>query len=1169
MFGSILASVGSKIGTFFGGGILSSIGRYAGRFIGGFLDEKWLVREKVKHRFLNVKDSFRILAAKYGSPIPLIFGSAAVPGQIIWIDKIQEKRQTFSRNSLIKARHLSIEYQNTEIEYSASFAMALCEGEIIDIGRVWNEEQVIDLAKYNYRLYKGSKDQLADPYIVCKSSTPAPAYRDLAYIVFENLPLADFEDRVPSLVFEVYRRPNINREVAVEDKVRSMVMIPGSGEYVYDTVVQHKSIVSEHKTELFHEKINCHNHYNISNSIYSLNQLQMACKNVKWVSPVVCWFGDAIDAKNCLIRPAIEFNQSNVKYSESWSVGRYNRENAYEISKDELGNPAYGGTVNDASLIRYLVELRRRGLKIMLNPMIFMDIPGKPWRGKLSCQAEYVDDFFIKPSGYNEFIIHYANLVKNHVDAFIIGSEMIGLTAIRIGNIFPAVKNLIKLAQQVKAILGPEVLVTYAADWSEYHHTEGGWYNLDELWSSKDIDFIGIDAYFPITDSPLSEISREEIIKGFSSGEGYDYYVDSSSSTSVKLDPKYAWKNVRYWWENHHQNPDGSRTTWIPKSKKIWFTEFGFPSIDKATNQPNVFFDPKCIDGGVPKYSSGECDFSIQRKAISCFIDFWNTQEYVEQLFLWTWDARPYPAWPHTNIWRDNYLWQKGHWVNCKFGHSSLGAILLEISLRCGISANIIDVSSVDYHVGGFLLSNKITAINAINTLRALYFFDLCVLGENKISFNSRETRNEMLIDSGCFLKLSDNSFLQETIIPNSSIISNVDLYYISNSNYDTSYCYINSERDSNVSKATLRVPIILEQNEAELLGYRILKNAAQENKVYNFAIHLYDMHFYPGDFIKLTSNSNADKVVLRVIELELIEDKYLVTAISDGRDCYYISHAQNWQKIDDYGQIDSELIVVDLPYIRNYDNTVYAYWQSYVNAPLYAKLASSHDEDWVRIASLTPSNCIGTLIRAEQSDKANIYLIDELSSFWIKFDNIEVSSFTKREQALIGNELVEFDQIHNQDKNIYKITSLIRGIMGTEKYINSHVPGEKVIIVNRCDNPIFLSGKVVGENILFKTGKCTASINYQNLPNQNLPSVITDQKIGGSFLHLTWVNRYKENGAWCFPESTRKVNVEITIVTTSGDQIKHISGDNTAKIDISALDLSGGYKIDIIPTHQ
>ncbi|XVN43601.1 MAG: glycoside hydrolase TIM-barrel-like domain-containing protein [Candidatus Rickettsia vulgarisii] len=71
----------------------------------------------------------------------------------------------------------------------------------------------------------------------------------------------------------------------------------------------------------------------------------------------------------------------------------------------------------------------------------------------------------------------------------------------------------------------------------------------------------------------------------------------------------------------------------------MWFTEFGFPSIDKAPNQPNVFFDPQCRDGGVPRYSSGETNISIQQKSIRSFIEYWKTQEYIEQMFLWTWDA--------------------------------------------------------------------------------------------------------------------------------------------------------------------------------------------------------------------------------------------------------------------------------------------------------------------------------------------------------------------------------------------------------------------------------------------------------------------------------------------------------------------------------------------------
>ncbi|WP_025999537.1 hypothetical protein [Rickettsia australis] len=71
-----------------------------------------------------------------------------------------------------------------------------------------------------------------------------------------------------------------------------------------------------------------------------------------------------------------------------------NRENAKIISKDEHNNPNYGGTVNDASVVRYLIELKRRNLKIMFYPMFFMNLSGKPWRGHVTGSANAVSNFF-------------------------------------------------------------------------------------------------------------------------------------------------------------------------------------------------------------------------------------------------------------------------------------------------------------------------------------------------------------------------------------------------------------------------------------------------------------------------------------------------------------------------------------------------------------------------------------------------------------------------------------------------------------------------------------------------------------------------------------------------------------------------------------------------------
>ena len=242
--------------------------------------------------------------------------------------------------------------------------------------------------------------------------------------------------------------------------------------------------------------------------------------------------------------------------------------------------------VNLAS-VTICAELKNRGLNVMFYPMIFVDTitpEPKPWRGRITpASATDANNWFTKTNGYNAFIMHYANLLSGDVDAFVMGSELVGMTGFTdaLGS-YPAVSRLVTLAGSVKAAM-PGTIITYAADWSEYH-SRGGWFNLDPLWASSNIDVVGIDSYFPITpDLPQSQITPELITEYWEKGEGWDYYyTDSVARTGLTnyTDAKYAWKNLEYWWKNTHVNPNAVATAWTSKMKPVWFTEFGFPSVD-------------------------------------------------------------------------------------------------------------------------------------------------------------------------------------------------------------------------------------------------------------------------------------------------------------------------------------------------------------------------------------------------------------------------------------------------------------------------------------------------------------------------------------------------------------------------------------------------------------
>jgi hypothetical protein len=879
MFGQIFGAIGSFIGGQFGGGILSTVGRFFGKNLGEYIDHLNDEDDEEYLRYRNVKNGFYLNIARYGENIPLIFGHSKVIGKIIWADeiKIVENKE---ENNIINC------------EYFISCAFALCEGSISEMGRIWANDKIIDVSNYKISLYYGDENQLPDKLIASKyPKNKVPAFRGLAYIIFEELALKDFGDILPNFSFEIMRKTNISSQLNVEDLVKSIVMIPGSGEFVYDTIIQNKIIKTHNDQIICDEPINSHNYKKIANSLHSLNQLQTTCSNIEWIAPVVCWFGDNLNIEFCSIKPYVEIQDEFTFYSEEWHVANYTRNTAKLVSRDERQNPNYGGTVNDASILRYLQELKTRKLKIMFYSMIFLDIQGKPWRGHLSGDIKVIKDFFCKEDGYNNFILHYAKLTKDYIDAFVIGSELIGLTKIRDdNNSFPAVDELIQLAKIVREILPKHVKIIYAADWSEYHHTEGGWYNMDKLFASEYIDVIGIDAYFPITDSNSNYISELEIKNGFDSGENYDYYIDGNGN-KCELSPSYALKNLEYWWKNYHYNPDGSKTLWVPKMKKIWFTEFGFPSIDKSTNQPNIFYDPKSRDGGVPKNSNGQTDFAIQRNAIKAFYNYWNKKEFIEEMFLWTWDARPYPAWPCLNIWRDNNLWEKGHWVNNKFTSCNLSSLLLELSSRANIDVTNIDVSSIDEAIYGVHITKSMTIIDLINLFRICYFFDVVTCEYKIIKFSKRLAADEYHINSQDLLELNDETYLKHTNVSNNNIINDLHINFIDRNNEYKNMFHRISDNSSFKKNILIKLPIILSKIEISAIGDLIIKNAKIENQIIEFSLPITDIYINikPGQFIKLNYRNINYKIRIISISMSL----YIVQLIGviDDLNNYKISY--------------------------------------------------------------------------------------------------------------------------------------------------------------------------------------------------------------------------------------------------------------------------------------
>jgi GTA TIM-barrel-like domain/Putative phage tail protein len=773
----------------------------------------------------------KVQASQEGAPIPIVYGRFRVTGQVIWASKFEEvntKRTVGGKGG----------QRVIERSYTISFAIGLCEGPIDGIGKVWANGNLLDLSTLAHRVYLGGESQMPDPLIeALEGLALAPAFRGLAYIVFEDMPVSGFGDRIPQLAFEVMASPPLSPGGAshLKELARGVCLIPGAGEFAYATTPVRKIIgPGEEVGE------NVHAQAGRADFDVALDNLTRDFPAVDAVSLVVAWFGTDLRAGNCQILPKVE-DRTKQTSPMVWSVAGLTRTTASLVSR--YGDkPAYGGSPDDASVIEAIIALKSRGIKVTHNPFVMMDIapdntlsnplggtsqPPYPWRGRITCfpgigqsgtvdasvaATTQVNSFFgsvtashfsvtgttLSYNGpnqwsYRRFILHQAALCKaaGGVESFLIGSELIGLTRVRgAGGSFPAVAALIDLAAEVRALLGPDVKISYGADWTEY----GGYkppgtddlrFPLDPLWANANLDYIGLDWYAPITDRRDGDArpNLASLQSGIEGGEAYDFYYASDTDrvaktrlpiTDATYQEPWVWrqKDIRGFWSNaHYERTGGVRATtptaWIAKSKPIALMELGFPAVDKGANRPSVFPDPKSVESGLPPFSNGARDDGEQRLALEATLAYWRDHNPSSTLYagdmmdlsrfhLWAWDGRPYPQFPAlVDLWSDGMYAMLGHWLAGRGGRLSLGQLVGDICRRGGLED--VDVGGIGGYVDGF-------AIEAPTSPRALLENLFAAFGLEAVS------RSTGLIVSDTRPPISSHSLTSsDTLIQNSA----------------------------------------------------------------------------------------------------------------------------------------------------------------------------------------------------------------------------------------------------------------------------------------------------------------------------------------------------------------------------------------------------------------
>lgn len=1231
----LLSSAASNIGASMGGSLLgfssAEIGQTLFTQIGSVIDSQLLGGFSVSVETGRI-NNYQISETQEGTPIPRIFGRLRTAGHLIWSTNFLEKSITSETNGGGKGNH-SPSQRSVKYSYSVSVAFALCEGVMQRIDRIWADGQEISPSDLNMRFYDGSETQNPDAKIeAIEGANNAPSFRGVAYVVIEDFELEPYGNRIPRMEFEVVRQTkfeNVKQQHNMTHGTKAVALIPGAGEYVLASEILY---TSQSLADI--KAINEHTHARKADFQVAIQSLGEELKNCKAVSLVVSWFGDDLRAGLCRIHPKVEHSSLD-STTMPWRVSGLQRKTAKPLPTHK-GRPIYGGTPTDQSVIQAIKHLKQKGYKVMYYPFLLMDIvegntkpdpwsdassqPALPWRGyitsnKASSQSgtndktpranEDVRKFFgqckpenftigpdkntVEYSGVNEwsyrrFILHNAKLcaAAGGVDTFCIGSEMRGLTQIRSArNVFPTVEELRHLANDVRKILGQNVKITYAADWTEYfgYHPDDGsndmFFHLDPLWADENIDCVGIDNYMPLSDWRDHETHKDAqwgsiynisyLMSNIEGGEGYDWHYANAQArkdqtrtaiidTAYGEDWVFRYKDIKGWWSNTHYNRIGGSkeskpTSWIARSKPIWFTEIGCAALDKATNQPNKFLDPLSSDSSLPYYSRGTQDQLIQQCYFAALYSYWNDAEKnpssniyegsmidMDNAYVWNWDVRPYPAFPNfLSVWSDGVKYKLGHWIVGRTSQQNLGAVIQEICAQSGLFD--VNVNKVFGQIHGYRISSVETARASLQPLMLAYGVD-AFEHNGTIIFKSRSSEITCVLNEAS-LAVSSNGTgsLQMVRIPEAETVGRVRLRYLEmGKNYSARISETALSDDPILTVSQSEFDLILDEGEADDITWRWLIEARIARDIITLTVSLSQIGLSVGDVVRVDLDTEKGNYRINAIT---VTDRLEISAQRVEKQVYNISTVAG--KIQELPQIlppsPGFVLFLDLPLLKGNEIPHQPYiavtkdkWTGAMQC-----YSSPDDSDFTVVATVTAPAKIGKILDDIKFARAHMLWRERAIKVEMAYGYLSSVDFEKMlngaNLAAIGSgsngvwEIIQFQNAVLIEPNIYELSGILRGQAGTDAIMPDKWPKDSyIVIINTALMQLDLASATRGLMRNYRTGPSVLSYDHAAYRKDSLqfegvglrpfaPCHLRAVKNGQGAIILSWIRRTRIDG--------------------------------------------------------
>lgn len=1002
-----LPVLGAAIGWTAGGTVMAAqIGWVAGSLLATMLTPTQTIKQEgPKLTDLSTQ------TAEWGSPIPRVFGTYKLAGNVIWAMPLQETKHV--EESGEGKGGGGTQTETTWYSYAGSWAVAFCEGESAGIKNIWFDSVLVydglnfsgGLSPNNVTMYNGSDVQEINWYI--QSNEPdTPAYRHVAYVVFNSIALENYGNRIPSVSVEMVM---VGADGLLFDKTHQDPKFMGL--YGAFGIEPYYRFSPEIRLNHYQDNTDLASTYAQSSTMaeydekYFANMFQVSGSS----SPVLS------QSKNLRTDTATDTTSGDITFWSTIGTKVYYNDKSKDPCVIVGQGLPYGfvGATPDWDNIIYYIPLHKDGSFDESNI-------------RYATTYSVTEGVDLLPNGYWE----PSNVSSNHhhwsyYDGYF---YRFGSTAL----------DFFIYRAKGKQFIKPPTGSSFNASTFE-PYSKNNFINLIGITALYNFNIPNInngDQIIPIT----FDIAHDKIwILVWND----TYYNANPPHAMFLLVFNLSCSNLLYSvnlpYYNRHHMVETSITLFAENTLNI----FSIP-ISGDANYRNMVIDintyeiireigafrdctdaTNCINFTTPnmRYSNDKL------RHYTPYASDTSGLYYIFTIYLKALVSLPVPV----------------------------SDILTALLIRAGLSINDFDVSAGIDLVDGYIVTKPMSTRAAIAQILTVYQFDL-VETEGIISLKKRTgiptytITDSDIVDSVIYKIAQDVEFSKQVNIQ----------YANKEKKYEPGVQTTIRQKTNSAKVSNYQFNVALPDNKAKQISEIIMYNEWVEKTTVEFTLPIYFIHINPATVISLTYK--GDTRIVRITNIELTTDKTLILkGAIDNIDTYYSEAVGT-------NTNNSEVIVTQVPiispsYIEPLDIPML---DNAYNLPGIYLAASGYGQSWPGCAvwksvnienSYTFNNATnksahtGRVASALASgpthliDKENT--VDIILNSGSLYDITEENLLNANNYILIGSEVLQYQEYVDNLDGTHTLSNLLRGRRGTEWAIATHSVGELFVILS------------------------------------------------------------------------------------------------------------------------